>query len=405
MEDKKMNRNPYAHRWQQTKAFLAVVAIAGSMQGSIAQEKSPSQAIGEAKQGAIVQLPGLLTEQLPLVPYDKMVLPGPQLVMSDDPEYIRVPEAIALREKIQPGAVRLYVYNVNGVQEPQMDRKITALIKNLGTSDMHFRMLRHTAQRPSTNYYAIGKGGLFDYFTSTADKRVRKLRPGKAMPIDESLERLVAGYDELVHGIYEFVIDQPAEITVLQTDPNTSGLVALEKIKDGVLPNKHANAGRGVFGVANYRVTGRQTYDTKDGLAHLLVADGKEDPWVRGIDGSQNLVSELAGNYGVMYDIELKWKSSDGKGLALVTWNSRSGNNQWCGGMAASVKVSRGKFEEGVVQLPSDQLATKGAPEAVLIQVFPPAPDGAEQTIRLTYSPPGASCLPTPLVFIPIDLD
>jgi hypothetical protein len=73
--------------------------------------------------------------------------------------------------------------------------------------------------------------------------------------------------------------------------------------------------------------------------------------------------------------------------------------------MANSMVVGAGKFKEGIIQLPSDQLRTKGAPEAILIQVFPPAKSGEVQTIMLTYSPPGASCLPTPLIFIPIDME
>ena len=103
-----------------------------------------------------------------------------------------------------------------------------------------------------------------------------------------------------------------------------------------------------------------------------------------------------------MYNMELKWKSSDGKGLALVTWNARAGDNKWCGGMAAAMVVSKGKFAEGIVQVPSDSLRTRGKPEAVLVQVFLPEKTGEVQTIRLTYSPPGASCLPTPLLFIPV---
>ncbi|MNL58759.1 hypothetical protein D3C87_1824240 [compost metagenome] len=73
--------------------------------------------------------------------------------------------------------------------------------------------------------------------------------------------------------------------------------------------------------------------------------------------------------------------------------------------MAATMIVSKGKFKEGIIQLPNDRLVTKAAPEAILVQVFPPAKNGEEQTIKLTYSPPGASCLPTPLVFIPVDMD
>jgi hypothetical protein len=126
---------------------------------------------------------------------------------------------------------------------------------------------------------------------------------------------------------------------------------------------------------------------------------------VLGTDASLGVEAKLAGNYGVMYNMEFRWKSTDGKGLALITWNSRSGDNQWCGGMANSMIVSNGKFDEGIIKLPADKLITKAAPEAILVQVFPPAANGEEQTIKMTYSPPGASCLPTPLILVPITMN
>ena len=55
-------------------------------------------------------------------------------------------------------------------------------------------------------------------------------------------------------------------------------------------------------------------------------------------------------------------------------------------------------------QLPSDQLITKAAPEAILIEVYKPDLSKEIQEIEFIYSPPGASCLPTPLVFVPVDL-
>lgn len=363
-----------------------------------------SKAILETKQGSIVELPGFLTEKMPLISYQKIVLPGPQYIISDDPEYIRVPESIALKEAVQPGTVRLYVYNVNGINEPQkIDRKITALIKNTGTAPMHIRMLKYSSQKPSTNYYLCGKQGLADFFASTPQTDVRTVKPGEAIAIDEKLEKNIVKYDELVHGFYEFIIDQPGEVSVLQTSPKTPGPQALKQIKR-IENSRHSNAGRGLFGVSNYLVKNDSVFDTKDGAATLMVADGDKDTWVIGKDGSTGELAKLAGNYGVMYHVEMKWKSSDGKGLALVTWNSRAGDNKWCGGMANTVVVNDGKFNGGIIQLPSDRLLTKAAPEAVLIQIFPPSKNGEEQTIKLTYSPPGASCLPTPLVFIPVDM-
>lgn len=385
-------------------SFSFITALCCSVS---AQSVSPEQEkrILSARQGTIVALDGFLTEKLPLLEYQKVVLPGPQFVISDDPEYIRVPEGIALQEKVQPGAVRLYVYNVNGVQEPQkMERKITAVIKNLGPSSMHMRMLKYSSQKPSANYFQIGKQGLADYFASNGENKVRAIKPGEAIAVDEKLEKNIVKYDELVHGFYEFVIDQPAEISIIQTSTAESGPVALKRIKNILPPKGHSGAGRGVFGVSNYQVNTAGVLDTKDGVTQLMLADGKTDPWVLGWESSRGQQAKLAGNYGVMYNVNLKWKSSDGKGLALITWNSRSADNKWCNGMAATMVVSEGKFEKGIIKLPSDRLTTKAAPEAIVVQVFKPAADGAEQTINLTYSPPGASCLPTPLIFVPVDL-
>lgn len=363
-----------------------------------------NKALLEGGQGQIVNLPDFLSEKINDIRYQKVVLPGPQFLISDDPEYIRVPEGIAMRESVQPGTVRLYMYNVNGVKEPaKIERKITALIKNTGNSTLHIRMLKYSSQKPTGSYFLAGKQGLADFFASRPENTSRSVKPGEAIAIDPVYEKNIVRYDELAHGIYEFVIDQPAEISIIQTDPGMSGPKALACIKGGVLPSGHKNAGRGIFGVSNYQVMTQDVYDTKNGAAQLVVADGAKDPWVIGKESGTGRIATLDGNYGVMYDIDMTWKSSDGKGLALVTWNARA-DGQWCGGMATSMVVSKGKFKEGVIQLPSDRLLTKRAPEAILIQVFPPAADGKEQTLHLTYSPPGASCLPTPLIFIPVDM-
>lgn len=391
-----------------TRSGLLLLLVGGLSAALPAQAQVLSSELNQrilaAKQGSVVELPGLLTEKLPQLGYKKIVLPGPQYIISDDPEYIRVPEAIALRESVQPGTVRLYVYNVNGVKEPtKIETRIAAVIKNTGKSDMRLRMLKYSSQKPTTNYFFAGKQGLADFFASTPQSSVRIIKPGKTIAIDPAQEKYVAKYDELVHGFYEFLIDQPGEISVLQTDLKTPVAIANERIKT-ILPFKGNNAGRGLFGVSNYSVLTQETLDTKNGLQQIIMADGDQDPWIQGKEYTSGQIAGLAGNYGVMYTVEMKWKSTDGRGLALVTWNSRADNGQWCGGMANTMVVSKGKFKEGIIQLPADRLTTRKAPEAILIQVFPPAANGEEQTIRFTYSPPGASCLPTPLVFIPVDI-
>lgn len=393
------------NRMNKTIAFLFALLLGTTCLKAQTYKPEFDKLLLGAKQGTIVELPGFLSEKLPEIPYEKMVLPGPQFIISDDPEYIRVPEGISLRENVQPGSVRLYMYNVNGVKEPQkMDRKITALIRNTGKSVLHMRMLKYSSQKPSGNYFQIGKQGLADYFASNGDEKIREIKPGQALPVDEKMEKNVVKYDELAHGFYEFTVDQPAEITILQTDPATPGVKALERVTNILPPKGESGAGRGVYGVSNYLLRNRGFFDTQNGPAAITVAEGVKDNWVLGWESSRNQQAKLVGNYGVMYHMEIKWKSTNGKGLALVTWNGRSADSKWCNGMAATMVVSKGTFKEGIIQLPSDRLITRSAPESILIQVFPPAANGEEQTLKLTYSPPGASCLPTPLIFIPVDM-
>jgi hypothetical protein len=386
---------------------MALIAIAFNCAVVNAQQLIGEQnkAILDVGQGRVVKLDDFLKQKIPFIDYQKVVLPGPQFIVSDDPEYVRLPEAIALKERVQPGNVRLYLYNVNGVTDPvKIDRKITALLKNTGNKPMHMRMLKYSSQVPSTNYYLIGKQGLADYFASEGESQVKTIAPGAAIAIDEKLENYAVKYDELVHGIYEFSVDQPGEVTIIQTDPKVLGKNALNGIKN-IIPLSSQNAGRGLFTVSNYRVVTQGVYDAANGPVQIMLADGKKDPWVAGREGSSGKKVLLSGNYGVMYDIEVKWKSTNGKGLALLTWNSNSGNSQWCGGMATSMVVSKGKYKAGIIQLPADRLITTAAPEAIVVQVFPPSKNGEEQTIHLKYSPPGASCLPVPLVLVPVDVN
>lgn len=376
----------------------------------MAQQKiapSVNEALLSVEQGQVAQVPDLDIKDLSLIPYERKILPSPQFLLSDEPEYIRVEEGVALRERVEPGEVRLYVYNVNGVEEPRkMPRKISAVIENLGDAPLTLQFIRYSFQPPSENYYLIGKQGLADFLSSQPDLAPVVIPPGTGVPIDSAMDQSVALYNELVHGFYEFSINQPALISVVQTAPETPSVDASRSIEK-VLPTRiEAGAGRGLFPVCNYEITPAESYllDPVAGPAQLIVADGETDPWITGTD-STGAPAENRGNYGVLYNIRIPWRSTDGRGLALVTWNERYNPDQWCGAMAAAVEVSSGKFDGGVVLLPSDRLITRAFPEVVLIQVFPPPPPGVTETIQITYSPPGASCLPTPLLFIPVQLD
>lgn len=115
--------------------------------------------------------------------------------------------------------------------------------------------------------------------------------------LDEQLEKNVVQYDELVHGFYEFIVDQPALIAILQTDPGKSGPKAFSEI-DTLIPHSHVNAGRGIFPIANYKIDSRDTLSTAQGVQQLILADGNDDPWITGTIGVDRQPAKNAGNYG-----------------------------------------------------------------------------------------------------------
>ncbi len=361
--------------------------------------------LSSASPGDPVELKAIDFSMTKPVLYKLEVIDGPQYLISDDPEYIRIPEGVALREDVSPGNVRLYVYNVNGVKEPEMPRKISVVIENLSEDEeLNVDFLNYSFREPSMNYFGVAKNGLTDYFNSATQDLSDKdlvIAPKEAQPLDLHMEETVADFNDLVHALHEFSIDQPARISIVQTDPETPSVEANAKIEE-VIPSPRKNAGRGKFEISNYKLTTLEgsPIDTADGVQELIVADGDKDPWVKGIDGSSGEELELRGNYGIMYEMEIERTSSDGRSLALVTYNQRFGS-QWCGAMANVMKVDDGNHKGGVVRIPTGTLNTRSLPEVVVIQTFPPLPEGESEIIKLTYSPPGASCLPTPLVFVP----
>lgn len=345
-------------------------------------------------------------ENLPRVPLQISKAEGPQYLLSDKPEYFRTGDGIALQELVKPGTVRLYVYHV---PTPGTEKKtITAIIENKGDSPLNLRMLRRSFPAPGGDYHKIGKAGLIGYYTSTPETSPRTVAPGARLVIDPEMDKSIVGQDILVHGLYEFEIDQPALISVFQKSIGQDSLTITDTLSrlPLVLPGKQASgAGRGLFLTSNYEVTASDGFviDTARGVQQLVVADGKTDPWLIGRDSITADDKQInKGNYGVMYKIKLTRKSTGGKALAVVMLNARA-DSKWCKYCGAAVEVNDGLHPGGAIPLPREQVRFEGPPQAAVIQTFAPVPEGRTETIEITYSPPGASCLPTPILFVPFD--
>jgi hypothetical protein len=369
-----------------------------SLSCSAVTAKSPAAggaSLDKTRPGDLVQLPELHSDDLPIV--DATVTAAadsPQFLLSDNPETFPH-DAIALRETVKPGPVRLYVYH--SPEKSGKEKVVSAVIENLSGEPLTYRFTKYTLQPPSKDYYKVGKAGLIDYFNAKPSKESRTVPPHGRAVLDPALEKVRLTKDDLIHGFYEFTVDRPARITVLQRDPSADTLKVVDTLP--IAPSGHGGAGRGLYLKSNFDVAA--SYDTARGPARVVIADGKRDPWITGTDALSNGAPiRDAGNYGAIYRIKIRYKSSDGRGLALLM-AKMSSNHPYCLHTAAAVVVSDGVAKGGVVPLPRTQTTFDNPPDAVVIQRFAPPGQGEEGTIELTYSPPGASCLPTPLLLVP----
>lgn len=374
-----------------------------SAKGTATVSKTLEERILAAMPGATIDVGDYDLDSPTNVAWTRTGEAGPPLLFSDDPEYLRLPECMAIREEVGPGPLKLYVYHVNGTTDTV--KRISAVVENITSDPLTVTFLRRAFVKPSTDYHAIGKAGLLGYLSGGEKLPPLVVEPGKFAALDPAMEATKVKFDDLVHGFYELEFSGRARVSVLQTDLAFPSAVAAARIEKILPPKSKSGAGRGYFPITTFDIETAKdvVIDTKNGAQQIVVADGKTDPWVKGRpeDGATTDPTNK-GNYGVMYKMKLKRTSSDGRGLALLMWNARAGG-QWCGGMAAAVDVSAGKFPAGVREVPSDRVALKTRQEASVVQIFPPTKPGETDTIEIVYSPPGASCLPTPLVFVPVD--
>ena len=304
--------------------------------------------LNAGRKGSVVLLSNVWARlaSLPAAPIRITPGRGPQFLFSDKPEYFRAGNGIALQEDVEPGIVRLYLYHVPDSGETP--KVITALLENRGSHALKLRLLRQAFPEPGGDYLRIGKAGLVGLFSSKPEKQARTVPAGGRVPVDPKLDRTTVSGQQLVHGFYEFEIDQPARVTVLQRDPDQSSAEVVDRLPNlpRAEPGQASGAGRGQFAPSDLVVTNAPgtILDTASGVQWLVLADGKADPWVRGRDGlagGEEVVND--GNYGVMYRARLAWRSTDGRGLALLI-TKQGGPSKYCPAQSGAVLVGAGQW-------------------------------------------------------------
>src|SRR5690606_6831153 len=82
---------------------LGITVCAATMSFAQNNLDAVSKVLSNAKRGEVVKLENFLRTDFPKINYHQHIAPGPQFLIADDPEYIRIPEAIAMQEEVKIG--------------------------------------------------------------------------------------------------------------------------------------------------------------------------------------------------------------------------------------------------------------------------------------------------------------
>jgi len=319
---------------------------------------------------------------------------GPPIMFSDDPEYAR-DMGICARELIDIGTARLYLYNVNAT--PSNHFKFSILLKNVSENKATVSILRRGVANPSQDYLGVGKRALEGFLKGNKGKDIH-INPDQVVHLDKFWEKHSVKNNELAHGFYEIYTDQPLDVIFCALPNVLNPIKAYSSMT--ALTSKNTNAGRGLYVSSDRKVNVDKVIDTQNGVDRIRLVDGVADTWVKGTDHLTGDAVKLAGNYGVLYSVNIPIKSMDGRDLAVVIMAEPSGQDGCSYGGLIETSPSMNLSPSGIFHTPSDKWAFLDNSNGALVGIYRPSKE--TQNLELKFSPPGSSCLPVDFLFIPV---
>lgn len=322
--------------------------------------------------GTVLSLGGLDPADLPPMPARSRHLAGRQLFFADSPEQAQGPGL--LYSAPVSGSVRAY-YDVTNDTGGAAD--VNLVLRDAGPTTVAYAVYR---EDESANIGVTREGIDVSAAILRAPSKILigRLNPGEQVVLDPLSPTIQRWYSLL--GFCDLWVGGPAQLSfVLAPAPWD----AAAYMGSGILPlippatRPWDGAGRGTFPRSRREIDLRPP---AGGPAVVDLANGRQDPWVRGKDATTRGPGGDEGNYGVTYVV---------RGQPAVT--------------TALVAVPLGSPYWGVMEIgghvytaPHDPLPA-AYPGAFLVAVWP-----AGRRSSFAWTPPGGSEPPLALVSVPI---
>jgi hypothetical protein len=265
--------------------------------------------LAAASPGDVVSMAGMDESTAPCLPV-VVCTPGdaPTLLFSDSPESPSQ-DGVLYADTVAAGRYRLYVYHANGGTAL---RKFPVVALNQGALPAKITIVRRGLAAPSKAYVSVGKTVLLDWFVDRAPVEVT-VPPGARVLLDDTLDQLHAAKDELVHAIFDVVVDRTVKISFVSVLAAADAAAVTAGLP--LLPRDAAHQ-RGTFPAADVLIApapgsladagqageaGRQR-----GVQRLRLGVDEVDETLQGVDAPTGVKQALLGNYGMRYRFALK---------------------------------------------------------------------------------------------------
>jgi hypothetical protein len=141
---------------------------------------------------------------------------------------------------------------------------------------------------------------------------------GAYLVLDSTYTTTDVSNGELLHGIWDYTMDQPHEVIICMHTPSSDPVTVCPALP---LHPRDALHQRGTFNASNKHYTNMPGFAIETSLGILnvpLSAGTANDSYIVGVDVTDGMPQTLLGNYGILYNISLYIASLDEKNMSFV---------------------------------------------------------------------------------------
>lgn len=248
------------------------------------------------------------------------------LLFSDSPE--APTQSGVLYQDSLSGRARLLAYHMNALPRPA---RLYILARNLEPRPVDITTERLGETAPTRIESILGQVTLLDYFSGAGNQRVT-VQPGQSVAVYAS-PTLGAGSG--VNVMQDINASGRVELTFVMLEDNLPPTMqVIQQLPYLTLDGRHQ---RGTFPNA-IRVIRAQLTQLP---SRLVIGDGQVDPAITGMDVLTQQPMRLAGNYGVLYDIQVTGTQGTAVALSPRGGLYRGAMNVEDGPITQTVKLPR----------------------------------------------------------------